>query len=66
MPGSAAFGPLKKLVKRHEAKIAALEKDLKEYTGSTPAAGGGNGDRPAAPKRYGMDSIREAIRKRAH
>lgn len=63
---AAAFGPLKRLVKRHEAKIAALEKDLKEYTGSTPAAGGGNGDRPSAPKRVGMDSIREAIRKRAH
>lgn len=63
---AAAFGPLKRLVKRHESKIAALEKDLKEYTGSTPAAGGGKGDRPAAPQRSGMDSIREAIRKRAH
>lgn len=37
---AAAFGPLKRLTKRLEAKIAQLEKDLQQYSGSTPNAGG--------------------------
>jgi hypothetical protein len=37
---AAAFGPLKRHAKRLEARIKQLEKDLKEYSGSTPGAGG--------------------------
>jgi hypothetical protein len=63
---AAAFGPLKRLAKRYEAKIAKLEKDLKQYQGSVPGAGGSDeqpSNRAAVSAKQGLFA---AIRKKAH
>lgn len=63
---AAAFGPLKRLNKRMEAKIAALEKELGQYSESTPGAGGSLASGKSQQATSAKASLFNAIRKRAH
>lgn len=60
------FGPLKRLAKRQAAKIAQLEKDLQQYSGSTPGAGGRTPEVTAERGSSARESLFANIRKRAH
>jgi hypothetical protein len=63
---AAAFGPLKRLNKRLEAKVAALEKDLKQYSESTPGAGGSTPNGKVDHTGSAKEGLFAALRKRAH
>lgn len=63
---AAAFGPMKKLVKHLEAKVAQLEKDLQQYSSSTPGAGGTTPGGRVDTAQSGMDGFRQRLRKLAH
>ena len=63
---SIAFGPLKRYAKRLEAKNKQLEKDLAQYSGSTPAAGGSTPGSAPQTAQSAKNSFSERLRKIAH
>lgn len=63
---AAAFGPLKRLAKRLESKIAKLEKDLEQYSGSTPGAGGSTPQNGVKTVSSAKSAFSERLRKMAH
>lgn len=62
---AAAFGPLKRMTKRLQARITALEKQLGGFRQSTPPAGGGNGHQGAAPTLGARSSFSQVLAKKA-
>ena len=63
---AAAFGPLKRLARRLEAKVAQLEKDLAQYAGSTPAAGGSTPNGAVKQGLSAKESFSQRLAKIAH
>lgn len=63
---AAAFGPLKRHAKRLEAKIARLEKDLSQYSESTPAASGRTPNEAPRSTGSAKQGFFDAVRKKAH
>jgi hypothetical protein len=61
----AAFGRLVHFVQTRDAEIAALKKQLAEYSGSEPPAEGSGGAAPAEPAAKGMEGMLSELRKRA-
>ena len=60
---AAAFGRLKQQNRNNKARITDLEKQLAEYKGSEPPAGGSLPAKSNAAKPTGMSRIREGLQK---
>ena len=60
---AAAFGRLKQQNRNNKARITALEKQLAEYKGSEPPAGGSLPAKSNDAKPTGMSRIREGLQK---
>lgn len=62
---AAAFGRMRHWLTEAETKVAALEKELKQYRGSEPTIEGRSGAEPSAPEAKGINRLYEVIRKKA-
>lgn len=60
-----AYGPLKRLTKRLEARVKQLEKDLQQYSESTPGAGGSTPAGQSQQAEGAMSGIVNRLRKLA-